>query len=314
VTRVARALTSDTVAVRSVAETSARRKLHPDDWFRRATLIPAVVLLVVLTLYPAINLLIMSVSSITFSHGEQHWTFTGLDNIRHLLTDWLFVVTLRNTLIFVVVSVAVELVLGFALALIVSGVPRAKGLVRTLMILPILVPPVAIGSMWKLMYNYDFGVFNQLLDLFGLDPVGWLSETRYALASVIAVDIWHWTPFIFLILFAGVEGLPREVMEAARVDGASIWQTVCKVAIPLMTPALTIAFLFRSIFAFKVFDEIFLLTSGGPGTATDVVSLHLFKVFFEQNNLGYGALLSIVIILAIAAFLVTARGFAWRMR
>jgi len=271
-------------------------------------------LLVVLTVYPAINLLIMSVSSITFSHGEQHWTFTGLENIRHLLTDWLFVVTLRNTLIFVVVSVAVELVLGFALALIVSGVPRAKGLIRTLMILPILVPPVAIGSMWKLMYNYDFGIFNQILDLFDLDPVGWLSDTRFALASVIVVDIWHWTPFIFLILFAGVEGLPRDVMEATRVDGASIWQTVRKVAIPLMTPALTIAFLFRSIFAFKVFDEIFLLTSGGPGTATDVVSLHLFKVFFEQNDLGYGALLSIVIILAIAAFLVTARGFAWRVR
>jgi multiple sugar transport system permease protein len=308
---MARALT---IEVQSTADAPARRKPRPEDWFRNATLIPAVVVLVLLTVYPAINLLIMSVSSITFSHGEQHWTFTGLENIRHLLTDWLFVVTLRNTLIFVVVSVAVELVLGFALALIVSGVPRAKGLIRTLMILPILVPPVAIGSMWKLMYNFDFGVFNQILDLFGLDPVGWLSDTRFALASVIVVDIWHWTPFIFLILFAGVEGLPRDVMEAARVDGAAIWQTVRKVVIPLMTPALTIAFLFRSIFAFKVFDEIFLLTSGGPGTSTDVVSLHLFKVFFEQNDLGYGALLSIVIILAITAFLVSARGFAWRVR
>jgi multiple sugar transport system permease protein len=221
---------------------------------------------------------------------------------------------LRNTLIFVAVAVAVELSLGFALAVIVSGVPRAKGLIRTLMILPILVPPVAIGSMWKLMYNFDFGIFNQALEAFGLQPVGWLSDPRFALGSVIAVDIWHWTPFMFLILFAGVEGLPRDVMEAARVDGASIWQTVTKVIVPIMRPALGIAFLFRSIFAFKVFDEIFLLTSGGPGTATDVVSLHLFKVFFEQNNLGYGALLSIVIILAIVAFLVTARQFSGLVR
>jgi multiple sugar transport system permease protein len=311
---MARALVSDTTEVEPIAFARPRRRVNHDEWFRYATLIPAVVLLVLLTLYPAINLLLMSVSSITFSHGEQHWTFTGIDNFRHLLGDWLFVVTLRNTLIFVVVSVVVELVLGFALAVIVSGVPRAKGFVRTLMILPILVPPVAIGSMWKLMYNYDFGVFNQLLDLCGLDPIGFLSEQRYALASVIVVDVWHWTPFMFLILFAGVEGLPREVMEAARVDGASTWQTVRKVVAPLMAPALTIAFLFRSIFAFKVFDEIFLLTSGGPGTATDVVSLHLFKVFFEQNDLGYGALLSIVIILAITAFLVTARGLAWRVR
>jgi multiple sugar transport system permease protein len=286
-----------------------RRGLDRDDLFRYATLVPAIVLLVLLTVYPVINLLMMSISSIEFSHGEQRWTFVGMANLQHLTSDWLFATTLRNTLIFVVVSVAIELVLGFALAVIVSGVPRAKGLIRTLMILPILVPPVAIGSMWKLMYNFDFGIFNQLLDAFGLQPVGWLSDSRFALGSVIVVDIWHWTPFMFLILFAGVEGLPRDVMEAARVDGASVLQTVAKVIIPIMRPALAIAFLFRSIFAFKVFDEIFLLTSGGPGTATDVVSLHLFKVFFEQNNLGYGALLSIVIILAIVAFLLTARQF-----
>jgi multiple sugar transport system permease protein len=297
------------VADRPASSSRVRRRLGPDDWFRHATLLPAIVLLLLLTVYPVINLLLMSVSNIEFSHGEQHWSFTGLANLQRLFGDWLFAATLRNTLIFVAVSVVVELLLGFALAVIVSGVPRAKGLVRTLMILPILVPPVAIGSMWKLMYNFDFGIFNQVLDAFGLPPVGWLSDSRLALGSVIAVDIWHWTPFMFLILFAGVEGLPREVMEAARVDGASIWQTVAKVIVPIMRPALTIAFLFRSIFAFKVFDEIFLLTSGGPGTATDVVSLHLFKVFFEQNNLGYGALLSIVIILAIVTFLLTARQF-----
>jgi multiple sugar transport system permease protein len=311
---VAQAAITAEAGIHDEAIVVSRRKIAYDEWFRYATLIPAVVLLVLLTLYPAINLLMMSVSSIAFSHGAQHWTFTGLDNLRHLAGDWLFVIALKNTLIFVVASVLVELVLGFALAIAVSGVPRAKGFIRTLMILPILVPPVAIGSMWKLMYNFDFGVFNQILDLFDIDPVGWLSEPGLALGSVIVVDIWHWTPFMFLILFAGIEGLPREVMEAARVDGASTWQAVRKVVVPLMTPALTVAFLFRSIFAFKVFDEIFLLTSGGPGTATDVVSLHLFKVFFEQNNLGYGALLSIVIILAIVAFLLTARGASWRMR
>jgi multiple sugar transport system permease protein len=276
--------------------------------------VPAIVLLVLLTVYPVINLLLMSVSRIEFSHGEQRSTFAGLANVQHLFSDRLFAATLKNTLIFVVVAVVVELVLGFALAVIVSGVPRAKGLIRTLMILPILVPPVAIGSMWKLMYNFDFGIFNQVLESLGWQPVGWLSDTKFALGSVIAVDIWHWTPFMFLILFAGVEGLPRDVMEAARVDGASIWQTVAKVIFPIMRPALAIAFLFRSIFAFKVFDEIFLLTSGGPGTATDVVSLHLYKVFFEQNNLGYGALLSIVIILAIVGFLITARQFGSLVR
>ncbi len=278
-----------------------------DRWFRYGTLLPAVVILLALTVYPAINLVLMSGSTIEFSHGVQHWAFTPLDNLRQLFGDTVFAISLKNTVIFVVVSVIVEMVLGFVLALLVSGAPRSKGLVRTLMILPILIPPVAIGSMWKLMYNYDFGIFNQALGLFDFQPVGWLSEPSLALAAVIVVDVWHWTPFIFLIMFAGVEGLPREVLEAARVDGATTWQTVRRVIIPLMAPALGVAFLLRSILAFKVFDEIFLLTSGGPGTATDVVSLHLYKVFFEQNKLGYGALLSLVIIAAIITFLLTSR-------
>jgi multiple sugar transport system permease protein len=278
-----------------------------DRWFRYGTLLPAVIILLALTVYPAINLLLMSGATIEFAHGVQRWAFTPMDNLRQLAGDTVFAVSLRNTVIFVVVSVTAEMVLGFALALLVSGAPRSKGVVRTLMILPILIPPVAIGSMWKLMYNYDFGIFNQALGLFDIQPVGWLSEPSLALASVIVVDIWHWTPFIFLIMFAGVEGLPREVLEAARVDGATTWQTIRRVVIPLMAPALGVAFLLRSILAFKVFDEIFLLTSGGPGTATDVVSLHLYKVFFEQNKLGYGALLSLVIIAAIIAFLLTSR-------
>lgn len=286
------------------------RRWTGDDWFRYATLAPAIVLLLVLTVYPTVNLLLMSVSTIHFAHGETIWRFTALANFRRLATDGEFRTTLWNTIVFVVASVTVEMVAGFALAVLVSGVRRFKGVMRTLMILPILVPPVAIGSMWKLMYNYDFGVFNQALGFVGLGPLGWLSDPHLALASVIATDIWHWTPFIFLILFAGVEGLPREVLEAARVDGATTWQTIRKVIIPLMAPALGVAFLFRAVLAFKVFDEIFLLTSGGPGTATDVVGLHLYKVFFEQNDLGYGALLSVVIILAIVTFLLTVRRFA----
>ncbi|WEX08673.1 sugar ABC transporter permease [Chelativorans sp. AA-79] len=305
-------LRSTAAAAGDEAPAAARpgRGTAHDRWFRYGTLLPAVVLLLMLTVYPTVNLLMMSVSTIDFVQGGQVWNFTPARNFGRLLNDHVFAIALKNTLIFVVVTVVAEMVLGFALALLVSGAPRAKGIVRTLMILPILVPPVAIGSMWKLMYNYDFGIFNQALAVFGAMPLGWLSDPRIALASVILVDIWHWTPFVFLILFAGVEGLPKEVLEAARVDGATTWQTIRKVIIPLMMPSIAVAFLFRTIFAFKVFDEVYLLTSGGPGTATEVVSLHLYKVFFEQNNLGYGALLSLVIIVAIVTFLATARRFA----
>jgi multiple sugar transport system permease protein len=174
---------------------------------------------------------------------------------------------------------------------------------RTVMILPILVPPVAIGSMWKLMYNYDFGVFNQMLTAVGLPPVNWLGSTALALWAVVLVDVWHWVPFVFLILFAAVEALPVDVLEAARVDGATRWQLLRRVILPLLWPAIVVAMLFRTIHAFKVFDEVYLLTSGGPGTSTELLTLHLYKVFFEQNQLGYGALLSLALIAAVVAFL-----------
>jgi multiple sugar transport system permease protein len=271
------------------------------------SLVPALVILAVLTLYPIANLVRMSVSTIDFVAGRAVWSFTPAHNLDLMLSDHVLRHAIVNTSIFVIVSVAVETVLGLGLALLVGKVARGKGLVRTMMILPILVPPVAIGSMWKLMYNYDFGIINQALAAVGLEPVNWLGSTSVALLSVIMVDIWHWVPFVFLILFAAVEGLPVEVYEAARIDGASGWQTFRLITLPLLMPALMVAVIFRGIMAFKAFDEVFLLTSGGPGTSTELISLHIYKVFFEQNQLGYGALLSLTVIAAILAFLLVSR-------
>ena len=260
-------------------------------------------LFVLLTIYPVANLFRMSVSTIEFTQAGEMWTFTPMRNLALLRADAVIPSAVWNTVVFVVVAVIVEMVLGLALALLVAGVTRGKGLLRTVMILPILVPPVAIGSMWKLLYNYDFGVFNQALIALGLPPANWLGSTSLALWSVILVDVWHWVPFVFLILFAAVEALPVDVLEAARVDGATRRQLLIRVMLPLLRPAIVVALLFRTILAFKVFDEVYLLTSGGPGTSTELVSLYLYKVFFEQNQLGYGALLSLALIAAIVAFL-----------
>jgi len=275
--------------------------------FRHWSLLPAVALFAVLTLYPMANLVRMGVSTIEFSQGAEVWTFTPMRNLELLRSDEVVPAAVRNTLVFVVAAVAIEMALGLALALLVAGVSRGKGLIRTVMILPILVPPVAIGSMWKLLYNYDFGIFNQALVALGLPPANWLGSTTLALWSVVIVDVWHWVPFVFLILFAAVEALPVDVLEAARVDGATRGQVLRRVTLPLLKPAIVVALLFRTILAFKVFDEVYLLTSGGPGTSTELITLHLYKVFFEQNQLGYGALLSLVLIAAIVAFLLVAR-------
>ena len=278
--------------------------------FRHWSLLPAVALFAVLTLYPMANLVRMGMSTIEFSQGAEVWTFTPMRNLDLLRADEVIPAAVRNTLVFVVAAVAIEMVLGLALALLVAGVSRGKGLVRTVMILPILVPPVAIGSMWKLLYNYDFGVFNQALVALGLPPANWLGSTTLALWSVVIVDVWHWVPFVFLILFAAVEALPVDVLEAARVDGATRGQVLRRVTLPLLKPAIVVALLFRTILAFKVFDEVFLLTSGGPGNSTELVTLHLYKVFFEQNQLGYGAMLSVFTIVGVLVLLSLGRRIA----
>jgi multiple sugar transport system permease protein len=271
--------------------------------FRHWSLLPAVIVFVALTVYPMVNLLRMSVSTVEFRGGQDIWSFTPARNFAALMSDPGLAPTVRNTLIFVIAAVAAEMVIGLALALLVGSMTRGKGVMRTIMIVPILVPPVAIGSMFKLMFNHDFGLFNQMLAFAGLAPVSWLGSPSLALWSVVLVDIWHWVPFVFLILFAAVEGLPREVLEAGRVDGATRWQLLWRVTLPLLAPAITVAFLFRAILAFKAFDEVFLLTGGGPGTSSELLSLHLFKVFFEQNQLGYGAMLSVFTIVGVLILL-----------
>ena len=278
-----------------------------DRTFRWWSFAPAVVLLFVLTIFPIVNLLRMAVSNVQFVDGRAVWSFAPGRNLQAMLGDPVLGAAVVNTAVFVVVAVALEMAIGIGLALLVARLDRGKGLVRTAMILPILVPPVAIGSMWKLMYNYDFGVFNQALTALGAMPVNWLGSTSVALTSVILVDVWHWVPFVFLILFAAVEGVPQDVIEAARIDGATSGQVTRRIILPLLAPAIGVALLFRGIFAFKAFDEVFLLTGGGPGTSTELVSLHLYKVFFEQNQLGYGAMLSLAIIAMIVAFLLVAR-------
>jgi len=277
-----------------------------DRNFHLLALAPAALFLVLLTVYPLLELVAMSMATITFERASEIWTFTPVENLKQLIGDDIFRIALKNTFVFALVSVAIELCFGLALAILVSSAGKAKGVLRTILIIPILMPPVAIGSMWKLMYSLDFGVLNQAVSLVGLQPINWLGSTSLALLSVVIVDVWHWTPFVFLILFAAVEAVPGDVIDAARIDGASNRRIVTHIIVPLIWPTIVVALFFRTILAFKVFDQIFLLTSGGPGTSTEVVSLHLYKVYFQQNDLGYGSMLSLAVILATVAFILVA--------
>lgn len=277
-----------------------------DAKWRAIALSPAIAIFVVMSILPVLNLVAMSVNEITWVDGRSVWTFVGAAHYRRLAEDTLLRAGALNTMIFAIGGVAIQIVLGFLLAWAVSRLRRARIVYRTIFILPILVPGILIGAIWKLMLNYDFGLVNGALELFGVNPLDWLGTPALALPSVIAVDIWHWTPFCFLLLLAGFESLPQDVQEAARVDGAGTWNELRYVLIPMMMPVIVVTFLFRFVTSLKVFDEIYLLTGGGPGSATEVLSYTIYRTFFAQDRMGYGSAMSVTVLFFIALLIVAA--------
>lgn len=284
--------------------------MKSDTFWRYATLAPAVILFVLLTILPLFNLLALSFHDVEWLNREALWEWVGLGNYAKLPQDSLFRSGILNTIIFAVLAVAFQMILGFWLALMTTRVTRFRVFYRAVFILPILVPGIIIGAIWKLMYSYDFGVINQAVLLLGGTPVDWLGNPNLALLSVIIVDVWHWTPFCFLLMLASLESLPQDIFEAAEIDGANKRQVLRHIILPLMMPAIIVTFIFRMILAFKVFDEIYLLTGGGPGTSTEVISFTIYRRFFTEDQSGYGSAMSVATIVVIATLIILASRFA----
>ena len=280
----------------------------PESVWRRLALAPSLAVFVMLSVLPVVNLIAMSMHEIRWQDGRSTWQFIGAAHYLRLGADELLHKGFYNTLVFSFVGVSLQIVIGFFLAWAVSRIHRGRVVYRTIFILPILVPGILIGAVWKLMLNYDFGLVNSLIEVFGFQPMDWLGKASLALASVIVVDIWHWTPFCFLLLLAGFESLPQELHEAALVDGANAWTELRYVYLPIMMPVIVVTFLFRFMTSLKVFDEIYLLTGGGPGSSTEVVSYTIYRTFFTQDQMGYGSAMSVTVLFLIALLLVL--GFA----
>lgn len=270
------------------------------------SLAPAIVVFVLLALLPVINLFIVSFYDVSWLAGMKEMKWVGLDNYKAIGDDPLFKAGVINTIILVLVATSAQVIIGLALALACSSYGEKSRPFRAMLILPLLIPGIVIGAIWRLMYNSQFGIINQVLEAVGLSGHDWLGSSSTALAAVILVDVWHWTPFAFLLLLASVESLPRDVAEAAKVDGATAWQEFRYVTLPLLYPAIFMTFLFRAVMASKVFDEVFLLTSGGPGTSTEVVSFTIFQRYFLQDNAGYGSALSVSLIFVVSIIIVIA--------
>jgi multiple sugar transport system permease protein len=258
---------------------------------------PAVLVLIATAIFPLVYALAMSLSRGAFLIGE--WEFAGLSNFGRALTDARFWKAIITTLEFAVPSLLIELVLGMLVALFFNRRMALTQLTRPLILLPMMVTPVVVGLMWAVMYNADFGIVNYLLGLIGIKRVLWLASPIYSKLAIIITSVWEWTPFAVLIFVAGLQGLPAEPFRAARVDGATSWQIFWRLTLPLMMPKILVVVLIRTIWLLQLFDVVWVITAGGPGSATETVSMYIYKQAFHFFDLGYAAALCFVFLVII---------------
>ena len=251
---------------------------------------PTVAVLVALSIYPLIYAV-----RVSFQSQQSEWTFA---NFARLLSDGFFLDALLHTFIYAAVALTFEFFLGLGLALLLDQPFRGRGMFRAILLIPMMLPPVVVGVVWRLMFNPDFGAINGTLKGAGVntEALTWTASPGLALASVIAVDVWQWTPFMFLILLAGLQAIPQEPYEAAMIDGSNWWQTFRHITLPMLKPAILIALLLRTMDLLRVFDQIFILTGGGPGFATETVSLYIYRAAFRFADFGYAAAMSFVLL------------------
>ncbi|NEP25731.1 sugar ABC transporter permease [Moorena sp. SIO3I6] len=266
---------------------------------------PALLLLLLVYGYPILRSFWLSL--FTKNLGTQlQPVFSGLNNYGRMMGDGRFWHSLWNTVIFTSVSVALELVLGIAIALILNQTFKGRGIVRTIAILPWALPTALIGLVWAWMFNDQFGVWNDILLRLGIieDGINWLGYPTTAMMAVIAADVWKTTPFISILLLAGLQSIPQDLYEAHALDGATPWQSFKQITLPLLTPQILISLLFRFAQAFGVFDLIKVMTGGGPGGATEVVSLYIYTTVMDYLDFGYGAALVVVTFLILVTTVV----------
>ncbi|NED95370.1 sugar ABC transporter permease [Phytoactinopolyspora alkaliphila] len=272
-----------------------RRVTAVSLWF----VVPALVIYGLVVIYPSIS---GAVYAFTDWRGGSSASFVGLRNFRELLSDPKTAGALRNTMLLTVVGTVVQTVLGLLLALALNSAIKSRNLLRTLFFAPALLPPVVIAVLWQYLYTPG-GVIDRVLDTFGLGALSqnWLGNSSVALWSVLAVIVWQNVGLTMVIYLAGLQGIPDELYEAASIDGAGTMASFWNVTRPMLAPATTIAVALIMISNLKLFDQVFVMTGGGPGYATETLSLVMYKEAFVLGHYGYGAAVALVLTMLVAA-------------
>ncbi|TAK22808.1 MAG: sugar ABC transporter permease [Chloroflexota bacterium] len=267
--------------------------LRSDRFFWAVCLVPPFAILAAVFVYP---LAVSFQSSLTNESILTETVFIGLRNYQRALADANAMQSLRFTLLFSTVCLVVQMVVGFVLAALLQKITIGRGLFRTLVIIPLMLTPVVMALQWRMMMNYDFGILNYFVGLLGFEPQGWTLNPTAAFVSVVLVDTWHNVGFVAMLISAGMATLPTEPFEAAEVDGASAWQRLWHLTVPLLRPVIVVALLFRAYGLLRTFDLIFALTQGGPGRATETFSYHIYQSMFLAWQIGYSSALGYILL------------------
>ncbi len=261
---------------------------------------PTLLILLAMLAFPTGYVLIVSLRDFQLTDPTAGDPFVGLENYRTLLSDPAFFDALWKSVLFTVASVALSFFVGMAVALLLNRRDvRGTGFTRTAILVPLILTPLVIGATYRFMLDRDNGIVNEFLALVGLERIPFLADPAWAMTSVILVDVWQWTPFAVLVLLAGLESLPVEPFEAARMDGASRWAEFWYITLPLLAPVIAVVLLIRTMDAFREFDKIFIMTGGGPGTATQTLPIFLYRAGFQDFNMGFSAATGVVMLVIV---------------
>lgn len=264
----------------------------PDSILPHLLLWPAMAALVLVFAYPLAYSFWISLNVYNITRPP---VFAGLNNYSLIVQDARVWDAFAVSFTFAGLSLVLQFVIGFALALMLHRVVLFRGVIRTIIIIPLMLTPVILGLNWRLMLNLDWGIVNYFIRLLGFAPINFVNDPRWAMASLILVDVWHTTSFTVLVLSAGLASLPDEPFEAASIDGASTWQKLWYLTIPLLRPLILVILLFRSYELIRVYDIVFAVTGGGPGRLTETISFHIFSRMFQGFQVGYASAVSYIL-------------------
>ncbi|NQT67429.1 MAG: sugar ABC transporter permease [Actinobacteria bacterium] len=265
-------------------------------------ILPTVLILFAFGIFPAVASLLLSFTNFSLAKVGEGFSFVGLTNYLRLFSDARFILSMRNTFIYVILGVGFQYIVGMFLAMLIYEETKINKFYRVVFLIPIMLTPVAIGYTWRMMLHGTYGPINHLLSIINLPGIPWLSSTIVAPLTIMLVDFWQWTPFMILALLAGRMSISPEYYEAAGVDGASKAQVFAYITFPILLPVSLTVILIRAIEVAKIVDIIYVLTGGGPGVSTESITLYGYISGVKQFNLGYASSIAYTILVAIMVF------------